>query len=229
VNRKPVAEAEVVRLVEHFAQLLKELAPTQPTFFEVTTVMAMQFFAEQNCDLVIWETGLGGRLDATNIVTPIASVITNVQHDHEKWLGNSVTDIAREKAGIIKAGVPVITGCEDHEALQVIKARAKELICALKIAGTGSSIQSALKGDHQRSNAALTVETVTALQSLITVSEKEVREGLARVQWAGRLQSVRDEHGRETLIDGAHNPDGVKSLANFLRQEYPEQRFAFII
>jgi dihydrofolate synthase/folylpolyglutamate synthase len=81
-------------------------AETPPTFFEVVTVMALKYFAEQKCDLVVWETGLGGRLDATNIVTPLASVITNVQLDHQQWLGHTLPEIAREKAGIIKPGVP---------------------------------------------------------------------------------------------------------------------------
>ena len=85
-------------------------AAEHPTFFEVVTVMALRYFAEQKCDLVIWETGLGGRLDATNIVTPLASVITNIQYDHQKWLGETLASIAAEKAGIIKPGIPVITG-----------------------------------------------------------------------------------------------------------------------
>jgi dihydrofolate synthase/folylpolyglutamate synthase len=97
--------------------------PTEehPTFFEVVTVMALRYFAEQNCDLVIWETGLGGRLDATNIVTPLASVITNIQYDHQKWLGETLTSIAAEKAGIIKPGIPVITATDEPEALKVIE------------------------------------------------------------------------------------------------------------
>src|SRR5207248_6505529 len=94
---------------------------SHPTFFEVVTVMALRYFAEQKCDLVIWETGMGGRLDATNIVTPLASVITNIQFDHQQWLGNTPAEIAAEKAGIIKPGVPVITATDAPEALRVIK------------------------------------------------------------------------------------------------------------
>ena len=91
-----------------------------PTFFEVVTVMALRYFAEQKCDLVIWETGLGGRLDATNIVTPLASVITNIQFDHQAWLGDTLARIATEKAGIIKPRVPVITAVDDPEAFRVL-------------------------------------------------------------------------------------------------------------
>jgi len=92
-----------------------------PTFFEVVTVLALRFFAERKCDVVIWETGLGGRLDATNIVTPLASVITNIQYDHQRWLGETLARIAAEKAGIIKPGVMAITGAEEPEALAVIQ------------------------------------------------------------------------------------------------------------
>src|SRR6185295_11190956 len=93
----------------------------KPTFFEFVTVMALNYFAEQECDLVIWETGMGGRLDATNIVHPLASVITNIQHDHEHWLGNTLASIAAEKAGIIKPRAPVITGADAPAALRVIE------------------------------------------------------------------------------------------------------------
>src|SRR4051812_17495334 len=98
----------------------------QPTFFEFITVMALKFFTEQKCDVVIWETGLGGRLDATNIVIPLASVITNIALDHQQWLGDTVEKIASEKAGIIKPDVPVVTTVDEPAALAVIEKVAKE-------------------------------------------------------------------------------------------------------
>lgn len=236
VNRQMISEAEVVRLVEYFAGLLPRLAPVQPTFFEVTTVMAMKYFAEQKCDLVAWETGLGGRLDATNIVNPLASVITNVELDHEKWLGNSHLEIAREKAGIIKKGVPVITGCEEAGALKVIQQKAEELGCQLRVvdwkraaAPPLDSIELSLEGDHQRMNAAIALETVKALQPILAVPEAAIRRGLSSVEWAGRLQRFRDPDGNEILLDGAHNPDSTKQLYAWLTQQYPEKRFVFII
>src|ERR1700690_1481266 len=126
VNRRLIPENEVVRLVGELQPWLKQFpAGHHPTFFEVVTVMALMFFAEQKCDLVIWETGLGGRLDATNIVTPLASVITNIALDHQQWLGDTVEKIPAEKAGIIKPGVPVITAAEDPEALAVIEKTAR--------------------------------------------------------------------------------------------------------
>src|ERR1700720_834716 len=99
---------------------IKNTQTENRTFFEVVTVMAVRYFAARKCDLVIWETGMGGRLDATNIVTPLASVITNIQYDHQKWLGDTLAKIAAEKAGIIKRRVPVITAIESPEALEVI-------------------------------------------------------------------------------------------------------------
>src|SRR6266851_8090857 len=113
VDRQVIAADEVARAVSELQPLLGTFPrDAHPTFFEVVTVMALRYFAEQKCDSVVWETGLGGRLDATNIVTPLASVITNVQFDHEEWLGHTLAEIAAEKAGIIKPGVPVITAAE---------------------------------------------------------------------------------------------------------------------
>src|SRR5437899_8980527 len=110
VNRQLISEAEVVRLVSELQPMLAKFSSDEhPTFFEVVTVMALRYFAAQKCDLVIWETGLGGRLDATNIVMPLASVITNIHYDHQQWLGDTLASIAAEKAGIIKPGVPVST------------------------------------------------------------------------------------------------------------------------
>src|SRR5881409_2307861 len=116
VNRQLISERDVVRFVTEMQPLLKRFtAAEHPTFFEVVSVMSLRYFAEQRCDLVIWETGLGGRLDATNIVTPLASVITNIQYDHQQWLGETLASIAAEKAGIIKPGVPVITAADAHK------------------------------------------------------------------------------------------------------------------
>src|SRR5664280_556175 len=121
VNRQLIPESEVIRLVSEIRPLLQQFsADNHPTMFEVVTVMALKFFAEQKCDLVIWETGLGGRLDATNIVTPLVSVITNIAFDHQPWLGDTLGKIAAEKAGIIKPGVPVITATDATETLWVI-------------------------------------------------------------------------------------------------------------
>src|SRR5947207_3141909 len=150
VNRQMIPEKEVVKLVRELEGLLDQgweknssdsemgrraaaKGEQHPTFFEVVTVMALRYFYEQNCDLVIWETGLGGRLDATNIVTPIASVITNIQYDHQNYLGETLAHIASEKAGIIKPGVPIITGTDSPEALRAIEDAARKQFAPLTV------------------------------------------------------------------------------------------------
>src|SRR4029077_7723629 len=120
------SQEEVIKLVKEVRQWTEQSPEDNHfTFFEAVTVIALRHFEEQKCDLVVWETGLGGRLDATNIVTPLASVITNIQYDHEKWLGSTLSSIAAEKTGIIKRGVPVITATDEPEALKVIEATAR--------------------------------------------------------------------------------------------------------
>src|SRR5258708_6158359 len=134
VDRQLIPETAVADLVGEMKPLLKQFPPEEhPTFFEVVTVMALGYFAAQKCDLVVWETGLGGRLDATNIVNPLASVITNIQYDHQNYLGESLASIAFEKAGIIKPRVPVITGTDSPEALEVIHATAAKLDSKLTV------------------------------------------------------------------------------------------------
>src|SRR6185436_1579264 len=144
VNRAPITEDETARLTGELLKIMKlengqsddhEQWSFRPTFFEVVTVMALKYFAEKKCDLVILETGMGGRLDATNIVQPLAAVITNVQLDHQTWLGNTTREIAREKAGIIKAKILPITATSDPEALEEIKKTAAEMESSLTIVG----------------------------------------------------------------------------------------------
>ena len=217
VNRQMVAEAEVARLVDEVQALLKQFpADAHPTMFEVVTVMALKFFAEQKCDLVIWETGLGGRLDATNIVTPLASVITNIAFDHTQWLGDTLEKIAAEKAGIIKPGVPVITAAREPEVLEVIERVAGEkgamVTRAKGLNWTGETpVPLPLLGEHQKVNAALAVATVKVLQKQIPVTEEQIHAGLAQVIWPGRLQLV-ERGGQKILLDGAHNVAGAETL-----------------
>ena len=251
INRRCVPEREIVRLVAEMRELIRHgwgsLGPElhsdstpsdraqpglhtddHPTFFEVVTVMALSYFAEQNCDLVIWETGLGGRLDATNIVTPLASLITNIQYDHQKWLGATLTSIATEKAGIIKPGIPAVTGAEEPEALRVItetarrqQARLIQVTAAEASRPPLDAIPLPLAGRHQRMNAAVALAAVRALSEQIPVSDQAVRLGLSQVRWAGRLQLITRPSGRRILLDGAHNIGGVEMLAASLKESFP--------
>lgn len=228
VNRQPLAPAEVAALVEELRPLMRQFeSPGHPTFFEMVTVMGLLHFARSQCDVVIWETGLGGRLDATNIVTPVVSVITNIQYDHQKWLGETLPSIAREKAGIIKPGVPVVTGTDEPEALTVISDTARSLNSTLLVVGNGDidkppldSVRLPLLGEHQKLNAAVAV-AVCQQASGFELSGKAVRAGLENVSWPGRLQLVREASGRQLLLDGAHNPAGATALAAALRTHFP--------
>ena len=229
VNRQLIPESELIRLVEEFQPLLQQFhGDNHLTLFEVVTVMALKYFAEQKCDLVIWETGLGGRLDATNIVTPLASVITNIGFDHQQWLGDTLEKIAAEKAGIIKPGVPAITAAEAPEALRVIEMLAEKNASPLMRVEVNpdSSRQrpASLLGDHQKTNAALALATVEILQRQIPVSTEKVREGLTNVNWPGRLQLITQPGGRRILLDGAHNVDGAKALRTALGKHFATMR-----
>jgi dihydrofolate synthase/folylpolyglutamate synthase len=235
VNRLPIPEAEVARLVEQMQPLLKQFTQEEhPTFFEVVTLMALRYFALQHCDLVIWETGLGGRLDATNIVHPLASVITNIQYDHQKYLGESLASIAGEKAGIIKPGIPVITGADVPEPLEVIRRTAEQLGAPLTLVSPVQARQALLDdlpllGEHQRLNAAVALATVRVLQTTVPCSDEAIGSGLSQVRWPGRLQLVTRSSGQKVLLDGAHNVSGAESLAAALNQYFPGVRPAFIL
>jgi dihydrofolate synthase/folylpolyglutamate synthase len=237
VNRQLISEIEVVRLVAELQPLFKQFpADHHPTFFEVVTVMALKFFAEQKCELVIWETGLGGRLDATNIITPLASVITNIALDHQQWLGDTLAEIAAEKAGIIKPEIPVVTATEEPEALAVIENVAREKNAPLVNVGQASRLSPfeeigksetgampilPLLGEHQEINAALALAMVEILQKQIPVLDEKIRAGLASVNWPGRLQLIQRPDGQKILLDGAHNVAGMKALREALRLGAP--------
>lgn len=237
VDREWISEAEVVARVERLRALLAECPPDQmPTFFEVVTAMALEYFADRECDVVIWETGMGGRLDATNIVTPLASVITNVQFDHMQWLGDTLARIAAEKAGIIKPGVPVVTGTDEAEALEVIRQVAHHQGSPLTEVGPADvrrppldRVKLPLLGAHQRLNAAMAVATVNVLQADLPAPERAVVAGLEQVRFPGRCQVLHDAPGRLTLLDGAHNPAGAVVLRRTLDESFPGRRPVMIL
>lgn len=233
VNRQPIPEIALAEIVDELRDRLLTVAPElEPTFFEFTTVVALRWFEIQACDLVIWETGLGGRLDSTNIVTPLASIITNIGWDHQRILGNTLSAIASEKAGILKPGIPAVTAALEPDALAVIKFKALELDSPL-ITIDAAAVQRvdfklSLLGDHQRANAAVAAATVRLLRYRLPVTDKDIACGLATVYWPGRLQFL-EYRSHRWLLDGAHNLDGVRSLAAFLNQEYPTQRPTLLV
>jgi dihydrofolate synthase/folylpolyglutamate synthase len=233
VDRELISEVEVVRLTAELQPLLQQFpADHHPTFFEVVTVMALRHFADQRCDLVIWETGLGGRLDATNIVTPLASVITNIAYDHQQWLGDTLEKIAAEKAGIIKPGIPVVTATDAPGARRVIEQTAADRQAPLTHVDARDAARlgcrPALMGDHQKINAALALAVVEVLQPMLPVGPESIRDGLALVSWAGRLQLVEGPGGQMLLLDGAHNIAGATVLRAALEKNFIATPMVFI-
>lgn len=247
-NGQDIEDGMLVELANRLKPAADELAGSElgsPTMFEVTTALALLYYSTVVYpDYVVWETGLGGRLDVTNIVTPVISVITNVGHDHMDVLGPTLADIAREKAGIIKAGVPVVTAVGHSEAADIVgeTARAKQATeyrlgdrfsyetesaaeneQKFTFHGPFRTIQSltvSLNGAHQIANAAVAVMTIEVLRQYyaLIVDDADLRQGLAGTMWPGRLEMVtRDPR---ILLDGAHNPEGMEALSAALRDIY---------
>ncbi|MCG3149240.1 MAG: Folylpolyglutamate synthase [Verrucomicrobiae bacterium] len=220
INGQPISEADVVRLVTMIRPLLADFPDRPPTFFEVVTAMALQYFREQRVEVVVWETGLGGRLDATNIVTPLVAVITNIGFDHMQYLGNTEKEIAGEKAGIIKPGIPVVTAAEG-EALEVIRRAAGHLTMVT----ADKSFSPPLLGRHQIINTATAVAALRA--SGLNITDDQIRLGLSRTRWPGRYQVVTGQP--VVVLDGAHNAPAAEQLAATLREQFPGKPLALVL
>lgn len=240
VQGKPIARSSLVRAAE---QAYEAIAAQELTYFEAATVLAFQAFATEAVDVAVVEVGLGGRLDATNVVTPLVSVVTNVALDHQDYLGASVEAIAREKAGIIKVGVPVVTGSTDPRVLAVldqvaadhgarchhvdspnpdeIEWRPDGSIVRLATRRWGSlSLHVPLPGAHQAHNAAIAVGCLECLPEALTPSREAVLDGVSATRWPGRFQEVLLD-GRTWIFDVAHNSAGVRALVAALTNRAP--------
>ncbi len=224
INGRPISETDVVRLVEQLKPVAEQVAGhpefRPPTFFETVTALALQYFREQNVDIVVWETGLGGRLDATNVVTPLVSVITNIGYDHMQYLGNTLAEIAAEKAGIIKPGVPVVTATTDPDALAVIRGRAALLESPVTVVTGDCEFTAPLLGPHQTVNCATAVAALRA----IGISDDDIGAGLPKTKWPGRFQIA-----GHVVLDGAHNADAARQLAATMREYFPGRRVTMIL
>lgn len=227
VERQMLSEAEIQAYTLEIGAVARRVAAESPedhaSFFEFMTAMAFLQFARRGCDVAVVEVGLGGRLDATNIVEPLVSVITSIGLDHCEILGDTVAAIAREKAGIIKPGRPVVMGRLPAEAEEVVRARAAELGCALTAVRDvfGEEVegypQTSLEGDYQRWNAATAMLVARALPMAWGVTEAHIAAGLRAADWPGRWQHVK-LGGRDVVLDASHNPEGAAVLdANLTR------------
>lgn len=245
VNGQPVSPEEVAELVARIRPLVEALEARriQPTFFEVVTAMAFDHFRARGLSWAVVEVGLGGRLDATNLCRPIASVITNVGLDHTEQLGTSVQAIAREKAGILRSGIPCATGAR-REPLDVVAREATKQRAPLRVVrrpedaveslegttftfpyqGTPRPFRIRLLGDHQALNAALTLATLEATQAVLPVSPEAAQTGLAQTQWPGRLEIV--DRNPLSILDGAHNADAMDTFCTFLDRHFPDRSVA---
>ncbi len=194
----------------------------EPTYFEALTVVAFIAFALAGCDVAVLEVGMGGRLDATNVVRPIAAVITPIGFDHMEYLGNTIRKIAREKAGVIHRGAVVLTSNDDREVIDVLRLRATRFDNRFLVV-TGEH-DSPLAGPFQRRNAALAVRTAEELRDVLPkITPESVERGIEMTQWRGRLErmNVRD---KDVWIDGCHNPHAIRAVIPFLRENIPAPR-----
>ncbi|CAG7637290.1 bifunctional folylpolyglutamate synthase/dihydrofolate synthase [Paenibacillus allorhizosphaerae] len=248
-SRVDIPEHEVLAITNRLKPLVDEVAQSDlghPTMFEVTTCMAFVYFSQVRPDFVVLEVGQGGRLDSTNVITPLVSVITNIGHDHMAVLGDSLEKIAYEKAGIIKRGIPVVSSVEQEEVIGVIRQRSEaqgsplyllkrdfdfeevssklnEQVFNFRSAfGRRERLQIWLNGRHQFKNASVALMALEVLRAGHGISLYGLEEGLARTEWAGRLEMVSSEP--RIVLDGAHNPEGAQTLADALRTIYSYNR-----
>jgi len=223
INGQPIAEEELVRLVEKLRPLLEGQHPRPATFFEAVTILALEYFREQKVEVVVWETGLGGRLDATNAVTPLVSVITNIAFDHMQYLGDTIEQIAGEKAGIIKSGIPVVTGA-DGAALNAIRQVCVEMNSPLRVVADGEN-RTPLPGRHQARNCA--IAEAALLASGLKITGAQIQTGLAQTRWPGRFQIIPGTP--VVVLDGAHNAAGAASLAEAVSEHFTGKRLALVL
>lgn len=238
VDGRPIPKGEAARRITRVRALLETPGAPVLTFFEVATLVALEAFAEAGCDVVVLEVGLGGRFDATNVVeAPLATAITTIAMDHEAYLGTTIEAVAFEKAGIAKAGVPLVVGARDAAARAVIEARAMEigaplvrlgaelrvdpLAAGLRVRtphGSIDRLRPGLAGAHQQDNAAVATAVLLALRAGdLEVPDRAIRSGIRSVRWPGRLERVTRGGGApDVLLDAAHNPEGATALAAHL-------------
>lgn len=250
INGHSISEEDLVKITNVIKPLSDELEQTElgsPTEFEVITAMSFYYFAEvAPVDLAIYEVGLGGRFDSTNIITPQISIITSIGLDHINILGNSYEQIAFEKAGIIKPGIPILTAVKQPEAFNVIREKAAQMDAAIHRLGehffidhhvslengerfslqTSKSylenLEIRMLGQHQTENAALAVEAAILLAASYKIAEEDIRQGLKKAYWPGRFEIV--SSSPLIVLDGAHNEEGIETLVVELKRRFPGRK-----
>src|SRR3989338_8080802 len=254
VNGAPIARGEFIALVERLKPLVEKIKRETPwgapSYFEVLVAMALLHFAEQEVDVAVIEVGLGGRLDATNVVSSRVSVLTNVELDHTNLLGNTVEEIAMEKVEIFKKGSRVVAGAAQESVRKIVQAKASREDCELACLGKEVGIEKAncgvdgsvfdlrvngkalrrlklsLLGEHQVRNAALAVAAVEGLKDELPVGGASIRAALKNAFFPGRLEVA--SRNPLVLLDGAHNPSKAKALAATLQSLFPGKKITFV-
>lgn len=251
INQENITDASFIQCTERVAPYVQaveaELSETLYSF-EILTAVAFVYFAEKNCDLVVLETGIGGRLDSTNVIsTPEVAVVTSIGLDHMSMLGNTVEDIAKEKAGIIKPKGSVVMFHSEGSIKKVFESKAAQEDASLlminlediklissSIKGqtfqykTFQNLEIQMIGEHQLSNAALAIEATQTLQRKgYDLSDQAIKTGLKKAIWAGRMEVLLEEP--MVIVDGAHNEQGVTQLSKNLRSLFPGRKVTFII
>ncbi len=226
---------------------VREAVREDVTYFEFTTALAFLHFLRAGVDVAVLEVGLGGRLDATNVVRPKVGVISNISLEHRAYLGRRLADIAREKAGIVKPGGRLVTAARQKAVLETLEAIARERGARIyrvgrdirvRVRGDGvfsyfglerniPELRLGLRGRHQVINAACAVGAVELLEGGgFRVDEESIREGIAACRWPGRLEVLRENPA--VVIDGAHNPAGASSLRKALEEDFPRRRLILV-
>lgn len=249
-----IDKGSLLRIGERILNLAESMSDS-PSFYEVMTAIAFDYFREKRVDIAVLEIGLGGRLDAVNVVNPIHCIITTVDYDHESYLGNTLAEIAKEKAGIIKRGATVVLGERKEEVVEVINdicARREACLYKVgtdfdfKVVKVGSvvdespimdflagdtilrNIEIGLRGMYQFLNASLVVESALILDKEgVRISKNSIRRGIKSVRWKGRFD-IRRLRGKIVVFDGAHNPHGSKALVSSLSSLFPEEKVSFV-
>lgn len=246
INNRPISNNNVVEAYKAVKQI--NHGKREPTFFEFTTAMALYEFSRQNVDWAVIETGMGGRLDATNIIKPALSIITNISVEHREYLGNTIAQIAEEKGGIIKKDTPVITGIKQKQAVSVVKEIAGKKSAPIfrlgdnfrvkrnksgtftyfGIENTWRNLQTGLLGNYQVDNAALVVAACEMLnKKKAGIPIESIRKGLANNNWPGRLEVV--SANPFVLLDGSHNLIAARNLARYLSDNLSNRNITLVI
>ena len=246
INNLPVSDKKIVESYNAVNKVIQN--NLEATFFELSTAMAFYEFSRQKVDWAVIETGMGGRLDATNIIRPVISIISNISVEHKKYLGNTIAQIAGEKGGIIKRSVPVITGVKQKNAVTVLKNIAAKQSAPFYRLGNEFRIRrnkgktfnyfgintvlrnmrTGLPGSHQINNAALALAVCEILnQNKTNLSSQNIKQGLAQNRWPGRLEKI--SSSPHVILDGAHNLAGARMLAKFLSENMRDKNITLII